>query len=142
MKATGIIKILIIVFNAISIFALPWPLEPEGLLISPAIPFILVSTFIPAYYLIIRKVRRENLKWPRWNTNLFDPKGQPPFGNVDFFGALFTIIGLTMSVSNKLNYNVGSKVGFTSLSFGLGILFGLFLTIILGRRTKSIKFDN
>ena len=137
MKTTGLIKLLIIVVNVILIFVLPWPSEPEGLLTSPILPFVLMTGFIPAYYVFMRKEKKERLKWPSWNTNLFNPKGDTAFGNIDFFGTLFAVIGLSMIVSNRVNYDELSKVGMTSVSFGLGILSGLLLTIKLGQRSKA-----
>ena len=76
----------------------------------------------------------ERLKWPNWNSNLFNPKGDTALENVDFFGILFTIIGLSMIISNKMNYDEISKIGLTSISFGLGVLLGLLLTVKIGQR--------
>ncbi|HEY3402459.1 MAG TPA: hypothetical protein VGK59_03670 [Ohtaekwangia sp.] len=137
MKTTGLIKFLIIVVNATLIFVLPWPSEPEGLLTSPILPFVLMTGLIPGYYVFMRKEKKERLKWPNWNTNLFNPKGDTALGNIDFFGTLFAVIGLSMIVSNKVNYDELSKVGMTSVSFGLGILSGLLLTIKFGQRSKT-----
>ena len=141
MKTAGVVKLLIIVINMIIIFVLPWPIEPEGLLTSPTIPFVFMSVVIPCFYLLVRKEKKENLKWPNWNVNLFNPQGIAPFGNVDFFGVSFTTIGLAMVVSNKLNYNVISQVGLTSISFGLGILSGLILTIVIGKKIRRLGTD-
>lgn len=137
MKTTGLIKFLIIGVNATLIFALPWPSEPDGLLTSPILPFVVMTGLIPGYYLLVRKEKKERLKWPTWNTNLFNPKGNTALGNIDFFGILFAIIGLAMIISNKMNYDEVSKIGLTSVSFGLGTLFGLLLTIKIGQKTKG-----
>jgi hypothetical protein len=137
MKTTGIIKLSILVINVVIIFSLPWPNEPNGFLTSPTIPFLFMTILIPIYYLTIRKEKRENLKWPSWNTRLFNPN--IPFGNVDFFGTMFASVGLAMIVSNKINYDVISQVGLTSVSFGLGILFGLLMTLIIGKRLNGLK---
>lgn len=137
MKTTGLIKLLIIGINATLMFVLPWPSEPDGLLTSPILPFVIMTGLIPGYYLFLRKEKKERLKWPNWNTNLFNPKGDTALGNVDFFGTLFAIIGLSMIISNKMNYDEISKIGVTSVSFGLGILFGLLLTIKIGQRIKA-----
>jgi hypothetical protein len=134
MKTTGLIKFLIIGINATLIFVLPWPSEPEGLLTSPILPFVFMIALIPSYYLLLRKEKMERLKWPNWNSNLFNPKGDTALENVDFFGILFTIIGLSMIISNKMNYDEISKIGLTSISFGLGVLLGLLLTVKIGQR--------
>lgn len=139
MKTTGIIKLSILVINVVIIFALPWPNEPDELLTSPTIPFLFMSSVIPIYYLTIRKEKKENLNWPSWNTSLFNPS--IPFGNVDFFGTMFSSVGLAMIVSNKINYDVISQAGLTSVSFGLGILFGLLMTLIIGKRLNRLKTD-
>jgi hypothetical protein len=106
----GLIKILIIGVNATLIFVLPWPSEPDGLLTSPVLPFVVMTGLIPGYYLLVRKEKKERLKWPTWNTNLFNPKANTALGNIDFFRILFVIIGLAMFISNKMNYDEG-RVG-------------------------------
>jgi len=71
MRTAGFIKLLIIGVNTVLIFILPWPSEPEALLTSPILPFVVITGLIPGYYLLIRKEKKEKLKWPNWNTNLF-----------------------------------------------------------------------
>jgi hypothetical protein len=137
MKTTGIIKLLIIGVNTMLIFVLPWPSEPEALFTSPILPFVVMTGLIPGYYLLMRKEQKEKLKWPNWSTNLFNPKGNTALENIDFFGILFITIGLSMIISNEINYNELSKAGMTSVFSGLGILCGLFLTIKIGQRTKT-----
>jgi hypothetical protein len=139
MKTSGIIKLLLIVLNAILIFALPWPQEPDGLITSPTIPFLFMAIIIPAFYLLISKNKKKTLSWPNWNTSLFNPKSDTTFGNADFFGILFTVTGLAMIVSRKMNYDEVSHVGLTSVSFGVGILTGLLTTIIIGKRLNKSK---
>jgi hypothetical protein len=139
MKTTGVIKIAILIFNVVVIFALPWPNEPDEMLTSPTIPFLFMAIVVPVYYLIVRKEKKANLKWPHWNTSLFNP--DIPFGNVDFFGIMFASVGLAMIVSNKINYDVVSQAGLTSVSFGLGILFGLLMTLIIGKRMDRFRTD-
>lgn len=128
---------MIIVVNATLIFVLPWPNEPEGLLTSPILPFVVMTGLIPGHYAFMRKEKKERLKWPSWNTNLFNPKGVTALGNIDFFGILFAVIGLSMIISNKINYNELSKAGMTSVSFGLGILCGLLITVKIGQRRQA-----
>jgi hypothetical protein len=137
MKTTGLTKLLIIGVNIILIFTLPWPSEPDALLMSSILPFVAMTGIIPGYHLLIRKEKKEKLKWPNWNINLFNPQGDTALGNIDFFGILFATIGLSMIINNKINYNELSKVGMTSVSFGLGILCGLFLTIKIGHRIQA-----
>lgn len=137
MKTAGLIKLLIIGVNVILSFLLPWPIEPDGLLTSPMLPFVIMICLIPGYYLLIRKEKKERLRWPDWNSSLFNPTATTAFENIDFFGILFATIGLSMIISNKVNYDETSKVGLTAVSLGLGILCGLRLTIKIGQRPKA-----
>jgi hypothetical protein len=61
MKTTGLIKFLIVGINATLIFVLPWPSEPDALLTSRILPFVVMTGLIPGYYIFMRKEKKDRV---------------------------------------------------------------------------------
>lgn len=128
---TGKIKAIIL-----GILALPNLLMPIGAtgqqgLAMILMPLIFGSIAIPLIARLNAGLGREIIK-PTWNDNPLTMKR--PLSFFHFGSFFFLTVGLSMLVGTGIKFQTLSFFGLTAISFGLGILIGIWLTL---KWTKS-----
>lgn len=129
---TGKVKAIILAVLALPNLVLPIAVKGEKGFLSILLPFVSASIAI----LFIAKfnevfLKREIIK-PTWNDNPLNLKRPLSFFH---FGSFFFItVGLSVLLGTGIKFQMLSFVGLSAISFGLGILEGIWLTL---KWTKS-----
>lgn len=124
---TGKIKAVII-----GLLALPNLLMPIGVTGKQGFMMILVPLIFGCIVIpLITKFNgavlgREIIK-PTWNDNPLTLKR--PLSFIHFSSFFFITIGVSMLLGSAVKFQIFSFLGLTSISFGLGILIGIWLTL-------------
>lgn len=128
---TGKVKAIIL-----GLLALPNLLMPIGATGQQGIAMILMSLIfgsiaIPLIAKFNAGLRRKIVK-PTWNDNPLTMK--QPLSFFHFGSFFFLTVGLSMLLGTAIKFQTVSFLGLTAISFGLGILIGIWLTL---KTTKS-----
>ncbi|MES2379456.1 MAG: hypothetical protein V4538_00340 [Bacteroidota bacterium] len=124
---TGKVKAIILAVLALPNLVLPIAVQGEKGFLSILLPFVFGSIAI----LFIAKfnevfLKREIIK-PTWNDNPLTLKRPLSFFH---FGSFFFItVGLSILLGSGIKFQMLSFVGLSAISFGLGMLAGIWLTL-------------
>ena len=120
--------VLLVIFCLPSIFS-KMPPGNFGILYSVLPGLIFGSVMIPLFMLLNRSLFKKEYDKPSWNDNLF--KKNKTLSWNQFFAFFFISIGFCITVKTAIHYKSLSEIGMTSLSFGLGILIGTYISIFM-----------
>ena len=126
---TGKIKaIFLIVFSLPNLVAPIGANPQQGLVILILMPLIFGSIVIPLISKFNNALLGQEIAKPNWNDNPLIFKRLLSFF---YFGAFFFLtVGLSMLIGTAIKFQTISQFGLTSISFGIGILIGINLTLI------------
>jgi len=124
---TGKIKAIILLLIAILNLVMPFGATGEKDLATILMPLIFGSVILPLIAKFNEVVLGREIIKPNWNDNPFDIKLPLSFF---YFGSLLLIaVGLSMILGTGIKYRMLNFFGFTPISFGIGILIGIWLTL-------------
>jgi len=123
---TGKIKAIVL-----GLLALPNLLAPIGAVGQQGLaiilmPLIFATIAIPLIAKFNAGLGREIVK-PNWNDNPLTLRR--PLTMFNFFAYFFLTVGLSMLIGTAIKFHTLSNFGLTSISFGLGIFIGIWLTL-------------
>ncbi len=125
---TGKIKaILLAVFSVLNLIS-PFGVEPQqGLFASILMPLIFGSIAIPIISKLNQAIFGREIGQPHWNDNPLTLK--KPLSFFHFGAFLFLSVGLSMVAGTAIKFQTLNLFGLTAVSFGIGILVGIILTL-------------
>ena len=128
---TGKIKAIILGLLALPNLLMPIGATGQQGLVMILMPLIFGSIAIPLIAKFNSGLGREIIK-PTWNDNPLTLKR--PLSFFHFGSFFFLTVGLSMLLGTGIKFQTLSFFGLTAISFGLGILIGIWLTL---KWTKS-----
>lgn len=125
---TGKIKAILLALLCLPNLILPIGANPQqGVIVSILMPLIFGSFAIPLISKFNSSLLGKEIIKPKWNDNPLTLKKPLAFFH---FGAFFFLtIGFSMVVGTAMKFQLFSVFGLTSVSFGIGILIGINLTL-------------
>lgn len=124
---TGKIKTVILVIIAILSLLIPvCETEEEGIELI-LIPLVFGSIAIPLILRFNRAVLGLEITKPTWNDNPLALKR--PLGFFHFGSLFFLTVGLSIILGTAIKFHTLCFFGLTAISFGIGILIGIWLTL-------------
>jgi hypothetical protein len=131
---TGKIKAIILGLLFLPNIFAPIGAQPHQGLTMIFTPLIFGSIALPLIIKFNTLFGREISK-PNWNDSPLTLK--KPLVMFDFFAYFFLTVGLSMLIGTGIKFHSLSNFGLTSISFGLGIFIGIWLTL---KWTKKKSF--
>jgi len=129
-NTTGKIKAAIVAVCSLINLIAPAYVQPQiGLILSIIVPLLFGSVAIP---LITKLTQGIQVVMPTWNDNPLILK--KPLSLFHFGVYFFIAIGVSVVVGAKIKYRVLSHIGLMSVSYGLGIFIGIYLTLLLAKK--------
>ena len=126
-NTTGKIKATVVgLLAAISLFN---PMKVNGRLETVLVPFIVGIIIIPVISKFNQFFLNKEIVKPTWNDNPFVMKR--PLIMFHTFSIFFLVSGLSMVIGTGIKYLELNVLGLTSISFGLGMMFGIRITLRL-----------
>jgi len=127
LNKTGKIKTIVLGLLALPNLLLPIAQEgPEGFAMI-LMPLIFGSFAIPLIAKFNEAVFGQELAKPSWNDNPLTLKRPLSFF---YFGSFFFLtVGFSMLLGTGIHFQTLSYLGLTAISFGVGILTGIWLTL-------------
>ncbi|MCL2247001.1 MAG: hypothetical protein FWC10_07815 [Lentimicrobiaceae bacterium] len=125
---TGKIKAIVLGLSALPNLLMPIGAIGQQGLMMILMPLIFGSIVTP---LLVRS-RKDEIVKPTWNDNPLVMKR--PLASFQFGAFFFLIVGISMLLGTGIKFQALNFFGLTSVSFGIGILIGIWLTL---KRAKS-----
>jgi len=126
---TGKIKAIILGLLALPNLLMPIAQQGQERFAMILMPLIFGSFAIPLIAKFNGVIFGRELTKPTWNDNPLTLKR--PLSFFHFCSFFFLTVGLSMLVGTGIKFQTLSYLGLTSISFGLGILIGIWLTLKL-----------
>jgi hypothetical protein len=124
---TGKIKAIILGFLALPNLLMPIGVQGQQNFLMILMPLFFGSIAIPLIVKFNKAAIGQEITKPTWNDNPLTLKSPITFFH---FGAFFfLIIGLSMIIGTGIKFRTLSFLGLTSISFGIGILIGIWVTL-------------
>ena len=138
---TGKIKALLLTLFSLPNLIVPIGANPQqGLLISILMPLIFGSFAILLISKFNKSVFNREITKPNWNDNPLKLKNPETFFQ---FGAFFFLtLGLSMLVGTAVKFQSFNLFGLSLISFGIGILIGINLTLRWLNKGKQTGANN
>lgn len=131
---TGKIKTIALLLLALPNLFIGTKQQPTDNYVFLIFPFIFGASVIPILSKFNARISNRVISIPSWNDNPFNLKKLLSFYQ---FGAYFFVVtGLSMIIGTAIRFREFNTFGFMSISFGLGILAGIWLTIKWSIRKK------
>jgi len=117
--------LLILLFLPNLIFPIPTIQEIEiGMAL---IPLIFASFAIPFITNLNKTFFNAVLEKPNWNDNPLNIKS--PLSFFQFTAYFFLSLGISLIIGSGIRYGIFQEIGVITISFGIGILIGIHLTL-------------
>jgi len=129
---TGKIKAIILGILALPNLLLPIGIQEQQGFFMIIMPLIFGSFAIPFIAILNKVILRREIKKPTWNDNPLSLKRPLTFFHFGSF--FFIVVGVSILLGSSIKFHELNYFGLSSISFGLGILSGIWLTLKL---TKS-----
>ncbi len=137
-NTTGKIKAILLVIVALPNLFAPMAVPVEQDLIMAVFPLIVGSLAIPLIAKLNAAFRGKEIVQPTWNDNPLDRKRTLDFFH--FASYFFIAVGLSVLIGSAIKYQMFNLLGLTVISFGLGMLIGIWVTLKLMKR-KNLRED-
>jgi hypothetical protein len=127
LNTTG--KIKAIVIGLLAVMSLLSPMKVPGRLETALAPLIIGIIMIPIIAKFNQFFLNKEIIKPTWNDNPFVMKR--PLIMFHTFSIFFLVSGLSMVIGTGIKYQELNILGLTSVSFGIGLIIGIWLTLRL-----------
>jgi hypothetical protein len=124
---TGKIKAIILGLIGLPNLFVPVVSQGQERLSMVLVPLVFGSLAIPLIAKFNEKVLKRELTKPTWNDNPLNLRR--PLSFFHYAAFFFMTVGLSMIIGTAIGHQDLSYLGLTSVSFGLGILMGIWLTL-------------
>ena len=125
---TGKTKAIILVLLGLPNLFAPVGSQGQEKLSMILVPLVFGIVAIPFIAKFNEKILKRELTKPTWNDNPL--KLSRPLSFYHFMAFFFLTVGLSMIIGTAIGNQEISYLGLTSVSFGIGILIGIRLTLI------------
>lgn len=124
---TGKIKAILLAVFSLPNLLIPIGANPHQGFVLILMPFLFGSVMIPLISIVNKAVLGRAITKPHWNDNPLTRKR--PLSSFHFGAYFFLSIGLSIVIGTAIRFQTFSQLGLTSVSFGLGILIGIYLSL-------------
>lgn len=124
---TGKIKAIVLAIFALPNLIVPANFQAEFGVAMTIAPLIFPIFIIPLFVAFNRRIFHQAIEKPNWNDNPITFKR--PLSFYQFTAFFFLVVGLSILIGTVIKYRSFNYFGLSSISFGIGILAGIWLTI-------------
>lgn len=124
MGKIGKIKIFIIIISALLNLFIPTKGQEMGLVISTLVPILFGSLSVP---FLFKFFWNREITSPNWDDNPLNSK--KPLSRTQFGSYLLISTGISLLIGVGIKYKTLSDFGLASVSYGLGLYIGMWLTL-------------
>lgn len=138
---TGKIKAFLLAIFSLPNLVAPIGANPQyGFLVAILMPLIFGSIAIPVISKFNQFLFQREIVKPDWNNNPL--KLKKPLTFFQFAAFFFLTVGLSMLIGTAVKYQSFNLFGLTVVSFGIGILIGISLTLKLANKGEQTGANN